>query len=187
MQKLVSFIQLSLDGYLADANGGISWAKAIQDAECQAFVEQNASGEGLLLFGRITYEMMASYWPSPLAQKNDPVVAVSMNSRPKIVFSKTLARALWSNTRLVKGDLAAEIRKLKKEDGKGMAILGSGNIVSQLAEERLIDEFQIVLNPVALGNGRSIFAGIRKNLTLLPTITRTFRNGSVLLCYQPVP
>ena len=120
----------------------------------------------------------------PIEQKNDPVVAESMNSRLKIVFSKTLARALWNNTRLVKGDLAAEIRKLKTEDGKGMAILGRGRIVSQLAEERLIDEFQIVLNPVAPGNGRSIFAGIRKNLTPLPTITRAFK-GSVLLCYQP--
>ena len=110
-----------------------------------------------------------------------------MNSRPKIVFSKTLAGAGWKNTRLVKGDLAAEIRKLNKEDGKEMAILGSGNMVSQLAEDRLIDEFQIVLNPVELGNGRSIFAGIRKNLSLEPTVTRTFKNGSVLLCYQPVP
>jgi len=186
MQKLVSFIQLSLDGYLADANGGISRAKANEDAEFQAFVEQNASGEGLLPFGRITYQMMAS-WPSPLAQKNDPVVAQSMNSQPKIVFSKTLGRALWNNSRLVKGDLAAKISKLKKEDGKAMAILGSGSIVSQRAEERLIDEFQIMLNPVAPGNSRSIFAGIRKNLTLLPTITRTFKNGSVLLCYHPAP
>ena len=104
-----------------------------------------------------------------------------MNSRQKIVFSKTLAGAGWNNTRLVKGDLAAEIRKLEEKDRKGMTILGSGNIVSQLAEERLIDGFQIVLNPVALGNGRSLFAGIRKSLKCNQRLPAPSRMGAS--CY----
>ena len=186
MRKLVSFMQVSLDGFFADTSGDLSWAKAKQDAEFQAFVEQNARGGGVLLFGRMTYEMMASYWPSPVALKNDPVVAESMNSLPKIVFSRTLSKANWSNTTLIKGDLATEIPKLKKGDGEGMAILGSGSLVSQLAELGLIDEYQILVNPVALGRGRTIFAGIQKKLALTHTETRTFRNGSVFLCYEPV-
>jgi len=187
MRRLGVFNQMSLDGYFADANGDISWFKqGSQDAEWNAFVEGNAKGGGVLLFGRITYELMASYWPTPLAMKNDPVVAERMNSLPKVVFSRTLDKASWNNTKLVKGDLAAEIRKMKKEPGEGMVILGSGSIVSQLAPEGLIDEYQIVVNPVVLGRGRTMFEGIKERLTLKLTTTRTFGNGNVLLCYEPM-
>jgi dihydrofolate reductase len=114
-----------------------------------------------------------------------PSVAEGMNQSPKIVFSRTLDKASWNNTRLVKGDIATEMRKLKNEPGPGMAILGSGSIVAQLAQERLIDEFQIVVNPIALGNGKTMFNGIKERLPLKQTSTRTFGNGNVLLCYQP--
>jgi dihydrofolate reductase len=86
----------------------------------------------------------------------------------------------------VKGDIAAEVRKMKNEPGPGMAILGSGSIVSQLAEEGLIDEFQIVVNPLVLGKGRTLFAGVKEKLNLKLTNTRTFGNGNVLLCYEPM-
>ena len=119
----------------------------------------NASGSGVLVFGRITYEMMASYWPTPMALQNSPAVAKGMNDMQKIVFSRTLDHASWSNTKLVKGDLPEEIRKMKKEAGPDMVILGSGSIVSQLAQESLIDEYQIALCPVVLGNGRTLFDG----------------------------
>jgi len=186
MRRLVVFNQVSVDGYFADVNGDISWFKNNQkDAEFQAFVEGNATGGGVLLFGRITYELMASYWPTPFAAQNDPVVAERMNNLPKVVFSRTLDKVEWNNTKLVKGDMAAEIRKMKKESGQDMAIMGSGRVVSQLAQEGLVDEYQIVVYPVVLGRGRTMFDGITKRLTLKLTKTRTFGNGNVLLCYVP--
>jgi dihydrofolate reductase len=184
MRKLAVFNNVTLDGYFVTMNGDMSWAHK-QDAEWNAFVQANASGGGELLFGRITYEMMASYWPTPHAIKNFPVVAEGMNNLPKAVFSRTLDRASWSNTKLVKGDLAAEVRKMKKQPGKDMVILGSGSIVSQLAQEGLIDEYQVVVNPIVLGKGRTMFDGVKDKLTLKLTKTRPFANGSVVLCYEP--
>ncbi|MFZ0247179.1 dihydrofolate reductase family protein [Candidatus Binatus sp.] len=187
MRELVVFNNVTLDGYFAGVNGDFSWAHSgNDDAEFNAFVAENASGGGQLLFGRITYELMASYWPTPNAIQNDPIVADRMNSMPKVVFSRTLDKVSWSNTKLVKGDIASEIRKMKKQPGKGMAILGSGSIVSQLAPEGLIDEYQVVVNPVVLGKGRTMFDGIKEMLTLKLTKTRTFANGKVFLCYEPM-
>jgi dihydrofolate reductase len=185
MRKLVVFNHVTLDGYFVDMNGDMSWAHK-NDAEWKTFAEGNAKGDGPLLFGRITYELMASYWPTPLASKNDPVLAERMNSLPKVVFSRTLDKASWNNTKLVKGDMAAEIRKMKKEPGEGMAILGSGSIVSQLAQEGLIDQYQIVVNPIVLGKGRTMFDGIKRKLILKLASTRAFGNGNVFLCYEPM-
>src|SRR5271157_3723631 len=124
MRKLIVFNHVTLDGYFVSVNGDFSWAKnGNDDAEYSAFVAENASGGGQLLFGRITYELMASYWPTPNAIKNDPIVAERMNSMPKVVFSRTLDKVSWTNTKLVKGDIASEIRKMKNEPGKGIAIL----------------------------------------------------------------
>ena len=186
MQRLISFTQVTLDGYFTGRNGDLGWAhEGPPDAEWNAFVAENASGGGQLVFGRITYELMVSYWPTPAARENDPVVAEGMNRLPKVVFSRTLDKASWSNTRLVKGDLATEVRRLKREPGEGMAILGSGSIVSQLAQAGLIDEYQIVVKPVALGEGRALFEGIKQRLSLKLTKTRSFTNGNVLLSYEP--
>ncbi len=186
MRKLAVFNSVTLDGYFAGINGDISWThRDGQDAEWNEFVAGNANAGGELLFGRITYELMASYWPTPLAIKNDPVVAGQMNKLPKVVFSRTLSKASWNNTKLVKSGMAAEIRKMKKEPGSDMAILGSGSIASQLAQEGLIDEYQIVVNPVVLGKGRTMFEGIKEKLNLKLIRTRTFGNGNVQLCYEP--
>jgi dihydrofolate reductase len=187
MRKLIVFNHVSLDGYFVDANGDMSWAKADHnDAEWNEFVSGNASGEGALVFGRVTYEMMASFWPTPVAMEMMPAVAEGMNRMPKVVFSRTLSEASWNNTNLVKGDLATEMRKLKQEPGPDMVILGSGSIVSQLAQEGLIDEYQIVVNPIALGAGRTMFDGIKEKLRLKLTKSRAFNNGNVLLCYEPI-
>jgi dihydrofolate reductase len=186
MRRLISFTQVTLDGYFTGRNGDLGWAhEGHQDAEWNAFVAENAGGGGQLLFGRVTYELMVSYWPTPAARQNDPIVAERMNNLPKVVFSRTLDKASWSNTRLVKGDPATEVRRLKQEPGEGMVILGSGSIVSQLAQAGLVDEFQIVVKPVALGEGRTMFEGIRQKLSLKRTRERTFTNGNVLLCYEP--
>jgi dihydrofolate reductase len=187
MRRLTAFNNITLDGYFTGANGDFSWAHSgNDDADFNAFVASNASQGGQLLFGRITYEVMASYWPTPIALKNDPVVAKGMNSVPKVVFSRTMDEASWSNTKLVKNGMAAEVRKMKQESGKDMAILGSGSIVAQLADEGLIDEFQLVVNPVVLGRGRTQFEGLKKMMTMKLTKSRTFGNGKVFLCYEPI-
>jgi len=187
-RRLIVFNQVSLDGYFVDRNGDMSWAhKPAGDAEWDAFVAGNATGGGELLFGRVTYEMMAAFWPSAQAIARLPVVADGMNRAPKVVFSRTLDRVAWNNTRLVKAGLAVEIRRMKHEPGPSMVILGSGTLVSQLAQEGLIDEFQIVVVPVALGSGRTLFDGITTTLSFTLTNTRRFRNGNVLLYYAPTP
>jgi dihydrofolate reductase len=186
MRKLIIFNHVTLDGYFVGEKGDFSWARiGNDDAEYSAFVTENAKGEGQLLFGRITYELMAGYWPTPMANQHDPIVAERMNSMQKVVFSKTLDQALWSNTKLVKGDIISEIRKMKNEPGPDMVILGSGSIVSQLALESLIDEYQMLMDPVALGKGRTMFDGIKEKLTLRLTKTRTFNNGKIFLCFEP--
>ncbi len=184
MSKLIVFNSVTLDGYFVAANGDMSWAHK-QDAEWNEFVAGNARGESVLLFGRITYEMMAGWWPTPQAMKSMPVVAERMNQLPKVVFSRTLDQASWNNTKLLKGDLAAEIRKLKQAPGKDMVIFGSGSIVTQLAQAGLIDEYQLALNPIVLGQGRTMFDGVKGRLNLKLTKTRTFTNGNVFLCYEP--
>jgi dihydrofolate reductase len=184
MRKLIVFNNVTLDGYFTDANGDMSWAHK-QDPEWKAFIQENAAGGGELLFGRITYELMASYWPTPYAMKNDPMIAQGMNTLPKVVFSRTLDEASWNNTKLVKSGLLDEIRKMKRAPGKDMVIFGSGNLVSQLAEEGLIDEYQIVVHPVVLGKGRTMFEGVKKKLPVKLTKTRIFGNGNVLLWYEP--
>jgi dihydrofolate reductase len=185
MSKLIVFNSISIDGFFTDAHSDMSFAhNPVPDQEWDSFVQANASGGGMLLFGRKTYEMMEGFWTSPLAKKNMPVVAEQMNKLPKVVFSRTLKKVSWDNATLVKGDLAGEIRKMKQGNGPGMAILGSGSIVAQLAQEGLIDEYQIVVNPVVIGKGRTMFEGIKGTLSLKLTKMRAFKNGNVLLCYE---
>jgi len=112
-----------------------------------------------------------------------PDVAASMNSLPKIVFSRTLEAALWNNTKLVKSGLVEEVRRMKREPGQDMVVLGSGTIVSQLTENRLIDEYQLVVHPIVLGRGRTMFEGVTERLVLKRINTRNFQNGNLLLCY----
>jgi dihydrofolate reductase len=186
MRRLIVFNHMSLDGFFTDANGDMSFAQnAIPDAEWDAFVVGNAGGRGTLVFGRVTYDLMVSFWPTPVAVEQMPEVAKAMNNLQKIVFSRTLDDVTWNNTRLVKGDLAGEIRKMKQAAGEDMVIFGSGSIVSQLAQEDLIDEYQIVVDPVVLGNGRTMFEGIIEKLTLKLKKSQAFGNGNVLLCYEP--
>jgi dihydrofolate reductase len=184
MRRLTVFNSVSLDGCFVDGNGDMSWAHN-RGADFDEFVKGNASGGGELLFGRVTYELMAGYWPTPMAIKNDPVVAEGMNTLPKVVFSRTMHKAAWQNTRLVKGDVVEEVRKMKKEPGRDMVIMGSGSIVAQLAQERMIDEYQMVMVPVVLGKGRTMFEGLRDKLPMKLIGSRTFGNGNVLLCYEP--
>jgi len=183
MRRIVVFNLISLDGYIAGPDGDISWHNV--DAEFNDFAIENVSAGNTLLFGRVTYELMANYWPTPNAAKDDPVVAEGMNASLKVVFSRTLDKVDWENTRLVKGDLLSEVRKLKQESGTNMAVLGSGSIVSQLAQAGLVDEYRIMVNPVVLGKGKTMFEGVRDKLHLKLTKSRVFGNGNVLLYYEP--
>lgn len=173
---------VSLDGFFeGSSKWDLSWHNV--DKEFNDFAIAQLNETGTLLFGRVTYEGMAGYWASPDAAKNDPVVAGLMNQIPKIVFSKTLDKAEWNNTRLVKDRVADEISKLKKQSDKDLAIFGSANLMSKLMRMNLIDEHRVMVNPVILGNGSPLFLTKDKlNLKILKT--RAFRNGNVLLTYQ---
>ena len=187
MRKLLVFNSTSLDGYFADAKGDMRFAyNQQQDDEFNAFTSANASGDGALLFGRKTYELMAAWWPTPAAAQAMPAVAAGMNRLRKYVFSRTLKQVTWQNTTLLKGDLVSEVRRLKSESGDGIVILGSGSLVPPLLSAGLIDEIQVVVVPTVLGGGRTMFEGIKSPLPLKLTKTRSFRNGNVLMCYEPV-
>ena len=113
MRRLLVFNQVSLDGYFTDSKGDMSWAHK-NDPEWNAWVQENAKGGGVLLFGRITYQMMASFWPTAVALETMPVVAERMNNLPKVVFSRTLDKASWQNTKLVKTGMLDEVRRQRE-------------------------------------------------------------------------
>jgi dihydrofolate reductase len=185
MRRLTVFNSISADGYFTDASGDMSWAHK-SDPEFNDFTASNAKGGGTLLFGRVTYEMMAAFWPTPHAAKAFPDVAKGMNELPKVVFSRTMKKAAWQNTELVKTDPATAVKAMKKAAGPDMVIMGSGTIVALLAEASLIDEYQLVMNPLVLGSGRTLFEGVSKRLPLKLVNERRFKNGNILVCYQPL-
>jgi dihydrofolate reductase len=129
---------------------------------------------------------MASFWPTPAAAQSNPIVVERMNGLRKFVFSRTLDHLSWNNSHLLKGDIATEVGKLKQERGPDIVIMGSGSVVAQLAEAGLIDEYQIVLNPLVVGSGRTLFEGVKRKLPLKLAKSRAFGNGNVVLFYEPV-
>jgi dihydrofolate reductase len=183
MRKVILFDMATLDGFFAGPNGEIDWHRV--DEEFNEFaIAQLDSADGLL-FGRVTYQGMASYWPTDMARTDDPIVAGKMNTLPKIVFSRTLDKVEWNNTRLVKGNVEEEISKLKQQPGQDWLLFGSADLASTLTNLGLIDEYRIMVNPVVLGSGQPLFKGMKEKLNLKLTSAKTFRNGNVLLCYQP--
>jgi dihydrofolate reductase len=184
MRRLIVFNNISLDGYFTDANSDMSWAHQNADDEWNKFTAENASGGGLLLFGRKTYDLMASFWPTKQAYETMPTVAEAMNNLPKVVFSRTMHKPGWNNTKLVKDNIAEEVSTMKNEPGPDMVIMGSGSIVSQLTEAKLIDTYQLVVHPIVLGSGRTLFERLNEKLRLKRTGSRTFKNGNVFLTYE---
>ena len=186
MRKIIVSNLITLDGFFAGPNGEIDWFITGED-----FFEdtpEQIDSVDALLFGRVTYEGMHSYWLSPAAIEGDPVIAERMNSQNKIVFSKTLDRVdwgKWDNARLIKGDLGEEVRKLKQQPGKNMMIFGSGQIVAALTQLGLIDEYRIFLNPVVLGKGKSMFDGVTSTVKLKLIESKTFKSGVIGLTYVP--
>jgi dihydrofolate reductase len=182
VRKVFLFMMVSLDGYFEGPKQDIGWHNV--DEEFNDFAIQQLDDVDMLLFGRVTYEGMASFWPTPFAKENDPIVAEKMNTVSKLVFSKTLDKAEWNNTKLVKEHVAEEILQLKQQSGKDIAIFGSSDLAVSLISLGLVDELRIMVNPVVLGNGKSLFNGLRGKLDLKLLKTRTFSSGNVLLYYQ---
>lgn len=183
MAKLSVFNFITLNGFYKGPGENIGWHS--HGEEEAAYSLEGLRSESILLFGRVTYEMMASFWPTPEAMKNMPAVAEGMNRAEKIVFSRTLKKADWKNTMVVNGNIIEEMRKLKNTSTKDMTILGSGSIVTQFAEEGLIDRYLIMIDPVALGSGTPVLNGSKHKLDLKLLATKVFKSGAVLLEYGP--
>ena len=184
MRKVFLFMMVTLDGFFEGPDHEIDWHNV--DEEFNDFAIDQLNEVDALLFGRVTYEGMASYWPTQLAIEDDPIIAGKMNAVPKIVFSRTLDKAEWNNSRLVKENVAEEVLQLKQQQGRDLAIFGSANLTMSLLQMGLIDELRLMVNPVVLGKGRPLFTGIQDKLNLRLLKTRVFRSGNVLLYYQPI-
>ena len=182
MRKIIVSNYVSLDGFIAGPDGEIDWF--IWDEEMAKYSRDLLYSIDTLLFGRVTYELMAGYWPTASPPSEDQAIIDAMNSLPKIVFSRTLARADWTNTTLVKEINKEEILKMKQQPGMDMVIFGSGSIVSTFAQLGLIDEYRIIVNPVVLGRGKPLFKDIRDRINLRLLKTKAFSsNGNVILYY----
>jgi dihydrofolate reductase len=182
LRKISVFNNLSLDGYFTDGAGDMSWAHTL-DPEWQRFTNENAGGDAELIFGRKTYQMMAGFWPTLEARQLMPEVAARMNRMRKYVFSRSLEKVEWENSRLLGSDLVSEVQRLKNEPGPGLLIMGSGEIIAQLAQAGLIDEYQLVIVPLVLGGGRSLFEGVSARPRLQLTRTRAFQIGNLVAWY----
>lgn len=180
MRKLILFNMVSLDGFFEGINRDIHWH--IVDDEFNEFAIEQINTVDTLIFGRVTYELMASYWPTSEAIESEPLVADKMNSLPKIVFSTTLSSVGWNNTRLVTENAVEEISRLKQQPGKDLILFGSADLAASFIQKGLIDEFRVMVNPVVLVKGQPLFKD-KLNLKLLGT--RTFASGNVLLFYAP--
>jgi dihydrofolate reductase len=182
MRRVILQNMVSLDGYFEGPSREIDWH--VVESEFNAYAAKFLDTLDALLFGRVTYQLMASYWPSADAIADDPIIARRMNLLPKVVFSRTLEKVEWENSRLVKGDAAAEVARLKSQPGRDLAIFGSSDLAVTLAEHRLIDEFRIMISPVILGSGKALLKGIMARLKLKHLQTRTFGSGVVVLSYE---
>jgi dihydrofolate reductase len=180
MRKLRVFESISLDGYFTDASGDMSWAHAgREDTEFADWISGNANSGGELLFGRKTYQMMEAFWPTPVAAQQMPQVAKGMNAARKYLASRTI-EPTWHNTHLLEAELIQAVRDLKPSDGPDIVVLGSGSVAAQLGAAQLVDEYQFVIVPIALGGGRTVFT---KGCKLRLLAQRAFRCGNVVVTY----
>jgi dihydrofolate reductase len=183
MGTLKAYNFLTLNGFFRGPHEDISWHA--HGGEEEQYSVESLQSDGVLLFGRKTYEMMASFWPMPVAAQQFPDVAAGMNRAEKIAFSRKPFTPQWENARVISGDIVREVGALKAQPGRNMTILGSGTIISLFTEHGLIDEYQFMIDPVALPDGTPVFAGITKKVELELTGSKVFNSGVVLLSYRP--
>lgn len=186
MRNVISLMHVSLDGFTAGPNGELEWA--IADEEVHEDVADLLTTVDTALYGRVTYQMMESYWPTvpanPSSTEDELHHAHWVENVHKIVFSRTLESVAWNNTRLVKEHIAAEVARLKRLPGEDMMIFGSPSIVHTLTQHGVIDEYRLFVNPVVLGDGIPLFKDIEGRIALELLRARTFRSGVVGLHYR---
>lgn len=188
MRKVIVSMNVTLEGFMAGPACELDWHfQSWTEDMAQSAAEQLSLADTILL-GRVTYNAMAAYWPSQINSscfpRDDMPFADMMNQYTKVVFSKTIARASWHNSRLVNGDISHEITRLKAQPGKHLIVYGSGSIATFLTKADLVDEYHIWVHPVVLGKGKSFFKELSDQRRLTFTGTRQFSSGVVLLIYQ---
>lgn len=195
-RPVVATTFVTLDGYMVGPDEDMSWVITGFDPELQADIAENMSAKtDTFVFGRVTYEIFAAYWPNaipyekgdalqPAAGKEDPRIIGALNESPKIVFSKTLAPPKWGNTHVVRDGLETEIRRLKTLPGKAISIQGSASIVQALARADLIDEYLLYVHPVLLGSGKPLFAVGVNRQDFERTELKPYANGVVSVRYR---
>jgi dihydrofolate reductase len=184
MRKIIYSLMVSLDGFAARANGDLDWV--IVDDELHSFVNEQQREIGTSLYGRGLYEVMRYWETADQNPESTPIelqFAVIWQATPKIVFSATLDQVSDSNTRLVRDDAVAEIRRLKQQPGKTMDV-GGPTLAAALMQQNLIDEFGLFVQPVVLGSGIRFWPPLATPLTLQLVETRPFQSGVVYLRYQ---
>jgi dihydrofolate reductase len=177
MRKLIASMMVSLDGFIEGPNKELDWF--VDDDELFEYFHELLDSVDMFLYGRVSYQLMVSYWPSAIGKLAD-----QMNAKPKIVFSRTLEKVEW-NSRLVKDNLAVEVTKLKQQHGKPLALFAGADMLLTLRQLGFIDEYRVMINPVVLGGGTPLFKGVTENLKLKLLKARTFKSGVVGLHYEP--
>jgi dihydrofolate reductase len=182
MREVIMWNLMSLDGYFeGPQKWDLDFHNTVWGEELQAISQEQLKQTDAILFGRVTYEGMAAYW-----QTSTEPEAAAMNSLPKVVFSKTLKEATWNNTRLVSGDAAEEVVRLKQQDGKLLFIFGSAELTDSLLKAGLVDELRIVVAPVLLGKGTPLFKNHDAQQSLELVDARPLpKSGAVILRYKP--
>jgi dihydrofolate reductase len=181
MRTLFLFMNVSLDGYFEGPDNDIS----AFNGDFEAFSHDKSRKVDTMLFGRKTYDMMEAFWPTPQAEELAPEVASFMNEQRKVVITHTPFELGWNNVTVVSDDVIAEVRKLKEQPGESIAMFGSNSLCVDLMQAGLIDEFHIMVNPVALGAGTPLFAGLPEKANLSLVDSHRFDSGVVLLKYKP--
>lgn len=186
MRKLVLFMHVSLDGYASDTNGGLNWIP--YNEELEKYAEEVVSEVGSPVYGRTTYQMMESYWPTmlddPDASEHERAHARWVQDVKKIVISGSMDKAEWNNTMLIKDNIAEQINALKEQPGKNLVIFGSPGAAKTLLELGLIDEFWLTICPVILGGGQSVFDGNGDKIKLKLLSSRTLNSGIIAARYE---
>jgi dihydrofolate reductase len=180
MRPVVLQMGVTLDGFVHGAKGYEHWGLPPEDDEVVAWKATSLCEAGTHIMGRATYEAMASVWPNTTG-----VYADVMNEIPKVVFSKTLTRADWAESRIASGDLTEDIDRLKRESGGVILAHGGATFVDALIRDGLIDEYRLVIHPVAIGHGRGLFTALREPLRLDVIEARTFPSGTVIHVCRP--
>lgn len=185
MRTISSFMNVTVDGYFEGPNHDISFFKG-DDQDNSFFKEQTKDGGGAtLLLGHRTYDLMKKFWPTEEGKRSNPDMARFMNESPKIVVGHKPFEPGWNKVTVLSGDVIDQIRELKETPGTPIQILGSNSLCVTLLEADLIDEFQIMVNPIALGNGTPLFKGLSGKADLNLTSTRQFDSGKAIHIYEP--